>query len=119
MPLLVKPDNEHKPPIPQQRSSKSKRGFSKKVDSISNKDNKIGSSSLFPCELGEDTTRKLNLLSNELVKTWGDRTLTILELDDKIATAAEKAPTEDKLIQSLRKALADVKNEYEKEKNKK
>ena len=114
MPLLVKPDNEHKPPIPKQRSSKAGGGFSAKVDSISNKNTKSGVSSLFPCQLGEDIEKKLSLLSNELVKGWGDKTLTILELDDKIATAAEKAPTEDKLIQSLRDALSDVKNEYEK-----
>ncbi len=114
MPLLVKPDNEHKPPIPKQRSSKTGGGFSAKVDLISNKNNKSGISSLFPCQLGEDIEKKLSLLSNELVKSWGDKTLTILELDDKIATAAEKAPTEDKLIQSLRDALSEVKNKYEK-----
>jgi len=114
MPLLVKPDNEHKPPIPQQRNSKSGGGFSANVDSISNKNTKSGVDSLFPCQLGEDIKRKLSLLSNELVKNWGDRSLTILELDDKIATAAEKAPTEDKLIQSLRESLSEVKNEYEK-----
>ena len=33
IPLLVKPDNEHKPPIPKQRSSKSKGGFSTKAGS--------------------------------------------------------------------------------------
>ncbi len=114
MPLLVKPDNEHKPPIPQQRNSKSGGGFSASVDSIVNKNTKSGVDSLFPCQLGEDIKRKLSLLSNKLVKNWGDRSLTILELDDKIATAAEKAPTEDKLIQSLRESLSEVKNEYEK-----
>ena len=114
MPLLVKPDNEHKPPIPQQRDTKSGGGFSAKVDSISNKNTKSGVTNLFPCQLGEDITRKLSLLSSELVKNWGDRSLTILELDDKIATAAEKAPTEDQLIQSLRESLSEVKNEYEK-----
>ncbi len=114
MPLLVKPDNEHKPPIPQQRNSKSGGGFSSNVDSIANKNTKVVVDNLFPCQLGEDIKRKLSLLSNELVKNWGDRSLTILELDDKIATAAEKAPTEDKLIQSLRESLSEVKNEYEK-----
>ncbi len=114
MPLLVKPDNEHKPPIPKQRNSKAGGGFSAKVESISNKNTKNGVSSLFPCQLAEDIEKKLFLLSKELIKGWGDKTLTILELDDKIATAAEKAPTEDKLIQSLRDALSDVKNEYEK-----
>ncbi len=114
MPLLVKPDNEHKPPIPQQRNSKAGGGFSVKVESISNKNTKNSVDSLFPCQLGEDITRKLSLLSNQLVKNWGERSLTILELDDKIATAAEKAPTEDKLIQSLRVSLSEVKKEYEK-----
>ncbi len=114
MPLLVKPDNEHKPPIPQQRNLKSGGGFAANVDSSANKNTKSGVDSLFPCQLGEDIKRKLSLLSNELVKNWGDRSLTILELDDKIATAAEKAPTEDKLIQSLRESLSEVKNEYEK-----
>ncbi len=114
MPLLVKPDNEHKPPIPQQRNLKAGGGFSAKVDSVSSKNTKSGVDSLFPCQLGEDITRKLSLLSNELVKKWGDRSLTILELEDKIATAAEKAPTEDKLIQTLRESLSEVKNEYEK-----
>ena len=37
-----------------------------------------------------------------------------MELDDRIATAAEKAPTDDSLIKLLRDALSDVKSEYEK-----
>ena len=48
-----------------------------------------------------------------MVEAWGERTLTVLELDDKIATAAEKAPTDDELIKSLRAVLSDVKKEYE------
>ena len=110
MPLLVKPDNEHKPPIPQQRKSKAAGGFAADINSTPNKNNKIGVESLFPCQLGEDITRKLSALSNDLVNNWGERSLTILELDDKIETAAEKEPTEDKLIQSLRASLSDVKN---------
>ena len=37
-----------------------------------------------------------------------------MDLDDRIATAAEKAPTEDSLIKLLRESLSDVKKEYEK-----
>ncbi len=114
MPVLVKPDNEHKPPIPQQRSSKPVAGFSSKKGTKLKKNNPSMISSLFPCQLGEDIESKLSNLSRELVNNWGDRTLTILELDDKIATAAEKAPTDDKLIKNLRKCLALVKKEYEK-----
>ena len=36
-PLLVKPDNDHKPPIPQQRTSKSRGGFSSKDTQSSKK----------------------------------------------------------------------------------
>ena len=36
-----------------------------------------------------------------------------MELDDRIATAAEKAPTDDNLIKLLRESLSDVKKEYD------
>ena len=72
------------------------------------------STSLFPCKLDEEIEKKLSLLSDELVKNWGDRQLSVLELDDRIATAAEKAPTDDNLIKLLRESLSDVKKEYEK-----
>ena len=68
MPLLVKPDNEHKPPIPHQRNSKSGGGFSKiKTDSknlysIENS----GIKSLFPCNLDEQTESELIDLSKKL-----------------------------------------------------
>ena len=72
------------------------------------------STSLFPCKLDEEIEKKLSFLSNELVKNWGDRQLSVLELDDRIATAAEKAPTEDEMIKLLRESLSDVKKEYDK-----
>ena len=115
MPLLVKPDNEHKPPIPKQRSSRSKGGFSKSSqknkDTINNQLNSINS--LFPCKLGEDIEHKLSALSKQLVEAWGERQLSTIDLDDRIATAAEKAPTDDNLISSLREVLSLVKSEYE------
>ena len=114
IPLLVKPDNEHKPPIPKQRNSKSKGGFSSKVGSNLKKNTSNSSTSLFPCKLDEEIEKKLSFLSDELVKNWGDRQLSVLELDDRIATAAEKAPTTDDLIKLLRESLSDVKKEYEK-----
>ncbi len=114
IPLLVKPDNEHKPPIPKQRNSKSKGGFSTKAGSNLKKNISNSSTSLFPCKLDEAIEKKLSLLSDELVKNWGDRQLSVLELDDRIATAAEKAPTDDNLIKLLRESLSDVKEEYEK-----
>ncbi len=114
VPLLVKPDNEHKPPIPKQRISKSKAGFSSKDGKNLKKNTPDPSTNLFPCKLDEEIEKKLSLLSNLLVKNWGDRQLSVLELDDKIATASEKAPTDDNSIKLLRESLIDVKREYEK-----
>lgn len=114
IPLLVKPDNEHKPPIPKQRNSKSKGGFSTKAGSNLKKNISNSSTSLFPCKLDEAIEKNLSLLSDELVKNWGDRQLSVLELDDRIATAAEKAPTDDDMLKLLRESLSDVKKEYEK-----
>ena len=52
-----------------------------------------------------ETDKELANLISALVKAWGDRTLTSIELDDRIATAAEKSPTKDENIISLRKAI--------------
>ena len=65
--------------------------------------------SLYPCPLTDDTDQALGQLARDLVKAWGDRALTVIELEERIATAAEKAPTEDPQIQALREAIARVK----------
>ena len=52
-------------------------------------------------------------MARDLVKVWGDRALSVIDLEERIATAAEKAPTEDPQIQSLRDAIAAVKAEYD------
>ena len=52
-------------------------------------------------------------LARDLVKVWGDRSLSVIELDERIATAAEKAPTDDPQIKALRVAIARVKDEFD------
>ena len=52
-------------------------------------------------------------MARDLVKAWGDRALSVIDLEERIATAAEKAPTEDAQIQALREAIARVKGEYD------
>ena len=106
IPLLVKPDNEHKPPIPKQRNSKAKGGFSSEVSSTSKRNIPNSSTNLFPCKLDERINKQLSFLSDELVKHWGDKQLSVLELDDRIATAAEKAPTDDNSIKLLRESVS-------------
>ena len=96
LPKLVRPENEHRP-IPSSKASREARSLG----------------SLYPCSLSETTDQDLVTLAKALVSAWGDRQLTLLELEDRIAQAAEKAPSEDPQIQALRDCIAQVKVEYD------
>ena len=109
LPLLVRPEEGHRPPLPLQRSAAA--GFAEGA-SAAIVSSRI-SDSLYPCTLTDDTDQALVALARDLVKAWGDRALTVIELEENIATAAEKAPTEDAQIQELRQAIARVKAEYD------
>ncbi len=112
LPKLVKPEDGHKPPVPLQRRSEASGGFGD--ESLGKKIEKINAiSNLYPCVLTDDTEKLLIDLERQLVKDWGDRKLTSIELEDRISTAAEKAPTDDSLIQSLREAINIVRSEYD------
>ncbi len=118
LPRLVKPEEGHKPPIPLQRNNENAVGFSEKMLSPEEINKKQAADlraikSLYPCQLTEETDSMLGQLAQQLVKSWGDRSLSLIELEDYISTAAEKAPTEDKQIASLRNAIAQVKGEYD------
>jgi preprotein translocase subunit SecA len=52
-------------------------------------------------------------LASHLVKTWGERSLTVLELEDRIAQAAEKAPSDNPEITWMREMIGRVKAEYD------
>ena len=71
------------------------------------------SNSLYPCDLSSETYEALGLLSRDLVKEWGDRSLTLIEFEEKIAKAAEKAPTNDENINSLREMISRIKLEFD------
>ncbi|MFO8238800.1 MAG: preprotein translocase subunit SecA, partial [Prochlorococcaceae cyanobacterium] len=114
LPLLVRPEDGHRPPVPLQRSQAAG-GFGN-----GGKGNAAGAPSearaigaLYPCDLSPDTDQALAALARELVKVWGDRQLSVLELEDRIAQAAEKAPTDDPQIQGLRELMTRVRAEYE------
>ena len=111
-PRLVKPEEGHKPPIPVKNNEKSTGFKEDKIKSNKNIQSKL-LQNIFPVLLTEETDKLLALLASKLVKEWGDRALTSIELDDYIATAAEKTPTEDKNISELRNAIQKIKEEYE------
>ena len=105
---LVKPEDGPLPSLPVQDSA-SASGFSEATAIVAPRLR----ASLYPCELSEDTDQVLAQLARDLVKAWGDRALSVLDLEERIATAAEKAPTEDAEIQSLRESIALVRGEYD------
>ena len=112
---LIKPEDGHKPSISPQRKTQTV-GFKEgnNTNSISSKKNQSKSfQNIFPVLLTEDTDQKLASLASNLVKAWGDRALSSIELEDYIATAAEKTPTQDKNIKELRSAIQLIKDEYE------
>ena len=115
LPRLVRPEEEHRPPVPLQRAPEAAAGFGAASQAAHAKApseaRAIGA--LYPCELSDATEQSLSELAHDLVKVWGDRTLTVLELEDRIAQAAEKAPTDDPQIQTLRQLIVRVKGEYE------
>jgi preprotein translocase subunit SecA len=116
LPRLVRPEEDHRPPVPLQRSAAAAGGggFGEAGASLAappSEARAIGA--LYPCELSPATDASLVELVHDLVQAWGDRALTVLELEDRIAQAAEKAPTEDAQIQQLRTLIARVKGEYD------
>jgi preprotein translocase subunit SecA len=113
LPLLVRPEEGHKPPIPLPREA-SRAGFAPGAAPLAaapSEARAIGD--LYPCALTPATEQSLVELARELVKAWGDRALTVLQLEDRIAQAAEKAPTDDPQIQALRSLIARVRAEYD------
>ncbi|MBO3460901.1 preprotein translocase subunit SecA [Aetokthonos hydrillicola Thurmond2011] len=68
---------------------------------------------VFPIQLSKETEQLLKAAVELAVRQYGERSLPELEAEDKVAVAAEKAPTEDPVIQKLREAYNRVKQEYE------
>jgi preprotein translocase subunit SecA len=115
LPRLVRPEDDHLPPVPLQRSAAGAGGFggAAPADPYQPPSEARAIGTLYPCVLQPDTEEALSGLSRELVAAWGDRSLAVLELEDRIAQAAEKAPIEDPHLLRLRELIARVKGEYD------
>ena len=68
---------------------------------------------IFPTELSQVTEKLLKEAVEVAVNAYGSRALSELEAEDKVAIAAEKAPTDDAVVQKLRDAYQTIKQEYE------
>ncbi|MEQ8957329.1 MAG: preprotein translocase subunit SecA, partial [Coleofasciculus sp. C2-GNP5-27] len=68
---------------------------------------------IFPTQLSQETEQKLIEAVKFAVQKYGERSLPELEAEEKVAIAAENAPTDDPVIQKLREVCRAVRQEYE------
>jgi preprotein translocase subunit SecA len=111
MPRLVQPEEDGFAitTVPAARGRNPAQGFGsgKKVKTWK------ASPDIFPIELSSDALTTLKAAVDLAVATYGDRSLPELQVEDKLAIAAEKAPTDDPVIQALRDAYNHIRQEYE------
>ncbi|RYQ89533.1 hypothetical protein Ahy_B09g096120 isoform F [Arachis hypogaea] len=96
MPRVVKPDDgvyvSIKKPLP------------KKTWKVNEK--------LFPCQLSTKNTELAEKAVQLAVKTWGQRSLTELEAEERLSYSCEKGPAQDEVIAELRNAFLEIVKEY-------
>lgn len=110
MPRIVKPeDDELAISVPGTRGKSQATGFggNKKVKTWK------ASPDIFPTTLTKETVTNLKTATDLAVKTYGEQSLSELAAEEKVAIAAEKAPTDDAVIQKLREVYNQVREEYE------
>ncbi|WP_346290647.1 preprotein translocase subunit SecA [Sphaerothrix gracilis] len=112
MPRVVQPEDEDEFSVTQVPAGKGRnkaQGFTpgKKVKSWK------ASPQIYPAELSPQTEKQLREAVDLAVETYGERSLPELQAEDKVAIAAEKAPTDDPVIQKLRDVYLAIYHEYE------
>jgi preprotein translocase subunit SecA len=111
MPRLVKPEDDDfgVAQVPGTKNGNAAQGFG---DNKKKKTWKVAPQ-IFPTELSLDTKEALKEAVTFAAQTYGAQSLSELEAEDKVAVAAEKAPTSDPVIQKLREVYNQVLDEYE------
>jgi len=71
------------------------------------------SKDIFPTEISAEAEKMLKEVVKFAVSEYGEQSLTELEAEEKLAVAAEKAPTDEPAIQKLREIYNLIRKEYE------
>ena len=114
MPRIVKPEDEDKlsyQKVAGLNLSKEAEGFGAEKKT-KGKDWKVDPE-IFPTKISQETEKILKEAVDFAVGLYGERSLSELEAEDKLAIASEKAPTNDPVIQKLRGAYGLIREEYE------
>lgn len=68
---------------------------------------------IYPTQISQETEDMLKSSVKFAVQNYGEQSLPELEAEEKVAIAAENAPTEDPVIERLREVYKAIFNEYE------
>ena len=115
LPRIVRPEDDDSLTISVPGTSKARKpaqGFGDATPGKKVKTWKV-SPDIFPTELSPETEELLRKTVDYAVQEYGDRAMTELAAEDKVAIAAEKAPTDDTVIQKLRESYLKILHEYE------
>jgi preprotein translocase subunit SecA len=112
MPRIVRPEEDDQfavAQVPGVASRNRAEGFTpgKKVKTWK------ASPQIFPTELSKEAEETLKQAVDFAAKTYGPQSLSELEAEERIAIAAEKAPTDDPVVQKLRDVYQLVYKEYD------
>lgn len=113
MPKIVQPEDSRSPVAAGfgRGNLQGGQGFGSNGDQPKKKNWKA-SEEIFPTKISAEIENQLKEAVDFAVKTYGFQSLTELEADEKIAIAAEKAPTDDPVILELRKVCNLVRDAY-------
>ncbi|MGB3769193.1 MAG: preprotein translocase subunit SecA [Phormidesmis sp.] len=112
MPRLVKPEDDDKFGVAKAAGAKNGSGALGFADGKKKKTWRVAPQ-IFPTELSPETQANLKEAVSFAVKTYGEQSLSELAAEDKVAIAAEKAPTDDPVVQKLRDIYNEVLDCYE------
>ncbi|KAH6777455.1 Albino or Glassy Yellow 1 [Perilla frutescens var. frutescens] len=68
--------------------------------------------SLFPCTLSKENSKLAEEAVHLAVKTWGQKSLTELEAEERLSYSCEKGPVQDEVISKLRSAFLEIVKEF-------
>tara|TARA_X000000368_G_scaffold410600_1_gene394316 strand:- start:638 stop:2023 length:1386 start_codon:yes stop_codon:yes gene_type:complete len=68
---------------------------------------------LYPCDISTEASTALSNAVEKAIASWGERSLDVLEAEDRLSFACEKGPTEDEGFLAIRDAFTKIEAEFE------
>ena len=68
---------------------------------------------LYPCDISTEASTALSNAVEKAIASWGERSLDVLEAEDRLSFACLKGPTEDEGFLAIRDAFTKIEAEFE------